>query len=314
MHCRSGQAGIVYRGRVEEALRWERRPTDLRAPVLVAAFRGWNDAGEAASFAIGYLQATLDATAFASVPPEDFFDFQSHRPRIHIEDGSLNGPIEWPRVEIFETKPAPERHLILVNGIEPSMRWPTLCNAILDMATELGVELVVTLGALLADVPHTRPVRISGLASPAALIEPLGLRRPDYQGPTGIVAVLHAMAAERGLPSASLWAAVPHYVGAAPSPNAALALLRAAQQLAGLTVDMADLERAVGQFEEQVDDAVQRNPQAANLVGELERLYDSEADLSFGPIPSGDDIAAEFERYLREQSGPERDEPPTPGG
>ena len=304
----------MYRGRVEEVLRWERRPTDLRAPVLVAAFRGWNDAGEAASFAIGYLQATLDATAFASVPPEDFFDFQSHRPRIHIEDGSLNGPIEWPRVEIFEAKPAPERHLILVNGIEPSMRWPTLCNAILDMATELGVELVVTLGALLADVPHTRPVRISGLSSPAKLIEPLGLRRPDYQGPTGIVAVLHAMAAERGLPSASLWAAVPHYVGAAPSPNAALALLRAAQELAGLTVDMADLERAVGQFEEQVDDAVQRNPQAANLVGELERLYDNEADLSFGPIPSGDAIAAEFERFLREQSGPERDEPPAPGG
>ena len=279
--------------------------------MLVAAFRGWNDAGEAASFAVGYLQATLDATLVASVPAEEFFDFQSHRPRIHIENGSLTGPIEWPRVEVFETKPAPERHLILVNGIEPSMRWPSLCNAILDMATELGVELVVTVGALLADVPHTRPVRVSGLSSPSELIEQLELRRPDYQGPTGIVAVLHAMAAERGMPAASLWAAVPHYVGAAPSPNAALALLRAAQELAGFTVDTTELERAVGQFEEQVDDAVRRNPQASNLVGELERVYDSEADLSFGPIPSGDAIAAEFERYLRDQGGPETDEPPT---
>lgn len=295
-------------GRVE-ALRWDRRPTDLHAPVLIAAFRGWNDAGEAASFALGYLRTALDATPFATVPPEDFFDFQSHRPRIHIEDGSLKGPVEWPRIEMLTTAPAPERHLILVNGIEPSMRWPTLCNAILDMAVELGAELIVTLGALLADVPHTRPVRVSGLSAPPELIETLGLRRPDYQGPTGIVGVLHAMAVERGLRSASLWAAVPHYVGAAPSPNAALALLRAAQEVAGLTLDLADLERAVGNFEEQVDDAVQRNPQAANLVGELERAYDSEMDQPFGPIPSGDAIAAEFERYLREQSGPEREGP-----
>jgi proteasome assembly chaperone (PAC2) family protein len=294
----------MYRGHVE-ALRWDRRPTDLRAPVLVAAFRGWNDAGEAASFAVGYLQTTLNGTTFATVPPEDFFDFQSHRPRIHIENGSLQEPIEWPRIELMTTEPASERHLILVNGIEPSMRWPTLCNAILDMATELGAELVITLGALLADVPHTRPVRISGLSSPADIIEPLGIRRPDYQGPTGIVGVLHAMAAERGMRSASLWAAVPHYVGAAPSPNAALALLRAAQSVAGLTIDLSDLERAVGNFEEQVDEAVQRNPQAANLVGELERAYDNEMDQPFGPIPSGDAIAAEFERFLRERGDDE---------
>lgn len=304
---------MVYLGRVE-ALRWERRPTDLRAPVLLAAFRGWNDAGEAASFAIGYLQTTLEATTFATVPPEDFFDFQSHRPRIHIEDGSLRGPVEWPRIEILTTKPAPERHLILVNGVEPSMRWPTLCNAILDMATDLGVELVVTLGALLADVPHTRPVRVSGLGAPTELIETLGLRRPDYQGPTGIVGVLHAMAAERGMRSASLWAAVPHYVGAAPSPKAALALLRAAQEVAGLTIDLADLERAVGHFEEQVDEAVQRNPQAASMVGELERAYDNELDQPFGPIPSGDAIAAEFERFLRERGDTDREDPSAKDG
>lgn len=276
--------------------------------MLVAAFRGWNDAGEAASFALGYLQATLDGSPFATVPPEDFFDFQSHRPRIHIEDGALQGPIEWPKIDLLTTNAAPDRNLILLSGIEPSMRWPSFCAAILDAAVELGVELVVTLGALLADVPHTRPVRVSGLSEPAALIEPLHLRRPDYQGPTGIVAVLHAAAVERGIPAASLWAAVPHYVGAAPSPNAALALLRAMQQVAGLTVDMTDLERAVDNFEEQVDEAVKRNPQAANLVGELERAYDSEADLPFGAIPSGDAIAAEFERFLREQGGSERPE------
>lgn len=281
--------------------------------MLVAAFRGWNDAGEAASFSLGYLQSTFDGSPFATVPPDDFFDFQSHRPRIHIEDGALQGPIEWPRIELLTTNPAPDRNLILVNGIEPSMRWPSLCGAILDAAAALGVELVVTLGALLADVPHTRPVRVSGLSEPAALIEPLNLRRPDYQGPTGIVAVLHAAAVERGIPSASLWAAVPHYVGAAPSPNAALALLRALQEVATLTIDLTDLERAVDSFEEQVDDAVSRNPQASKLVGELERAYDSEADLPFGAIPSGDAIAAEFERFLREQSDPEQPEGGAPG-
>lgn len=170
--------------------------------------------------------------------------------------------------------------------------------------------MVVTLGALLADVPHTRPVRVSGLAAPAKLIDPLGLRRPDYQGPTGIVGVLHATAAERGMRSASLWAAVPHYVGAAPSPTAALALLRAAGQITGVGVDLTELERAVAQFEEQVDDAVDRNPQATNLVSELERAYDREEDMSFGPLPSGDAIAAEFEQFLRERNAPPEGETP----
>jgi proteasome assembly chaperone (PAC2) family protein len=291
-----------------ESLLWDHRPEGLRSPVLVAAFRGWNDAGEAASFALGYLQSSLSATRFARVDPEQFFDFQSHRPRIHIQGGSLQEPVTWPAVELLASAPAPERHLILVNGSEPSMRWPTLCRAILDVATDLGAQTVVTLGALLADVPHSRPVRVSGLAHPPELIEPLGLRRPDYRGPTGIVGVLHAEAAQRGLTTASLWAAVPHYVGAAPSPTAALALLRALRGVvADVDVDLGDLERAVGTFEEQVDEAVRRNPQAANLVNELESVYDREEDQSFGPLPSGDAIAAEFERFLREQN-----EPPDP--
>ena len=292
-----------------DALTWERRPADLRAPVLVASFRGWNDAGEAASFAVGYLKSSLDGVRFATVPPEDFFDFQSHRPRIQIDSGGLAAPIQWPEIEVLTTRAAPDRNLILVNGIEPSMRWPTLCTALLDMASELGVERVVTLGALLADVPHTRPVRISGLAQPPELIEPLGVRRPDYHGPTGIIGVLHAAAVERGIAAASLWAAVPHYVGAAPSPNAALALLRGVQQAADVSIDLAELEASVSHFEAQVDEAVQRNPQAANLVAELEQAYDREDDVTFGPLPSGDAIAAEFERFLREQGESERDAP-----
>ena len=288
-----------------ESLRWERRPTALRSPVLVAAFRGWNDAGEAATFAVGYLQAALKAERFATVDPEEFFDFQSHRPRIHIENGDLKSPIGWPQIEVLETTAETERQLILVNGIEPSMRWPSFTRAILDLAAELKVELVVTFGALLADVPHTRPVRISGLSAPADLLEPLSLRRPDYEGPTGIVGTMHAAAAERGVRSASLWAAVPHYVGAAPSPNAALALLRAAQTLTGITIDLSDLEQAVTHFEEQVGDAVRRNPQAASLVADLERAYDREEDQFFDPLPSGDAIAAEFERFLRERGAAE---------
>ncbi len=290
-----------------ESLRWERRPTELRSPVLVAAFKGWNDAGEAATFAVGYLQAALKAERFATVDPEEFFDFQSHRPRIHIANGDVQDPIDWPQIELLETTAENERQLILVNGIEPSMRWPTLTRGILDLAAELKVELVMTFGALLADVPHTRPVRISGLSAPPALLEPLNLRRPDYEGPTGIVGTLHAAAVDRGFPSASLWAAVPHYVGAAPSPNAALALLRATQTLTGIGVSLADLEQAVTHFEEQVDDAVKRNPQAANLVADLERAYDREEDQSFGPLPSGDAIAAEFERFLRERGAAEGD-------
>jgi predicted ATP-grasp superfamily ATP-dependent carboligase len=288
-----------------ESLRWERRPAELRSPVLVAAFRGWNDAGEAATFAVGYLQAALKAERFATVDPEEFFDFQSHRPRIHIENGGLKEPIRWPEIEVLETTADTERQLILVNGIEPSMRWPTFTRGILDLAAELKVELVVTFGALLADVPHTRPVRISGLSAPDDLLTPLSLRRPDYEGPTGIVGTFHAAAVERGFRAASLWAAVPHYVGAAPCPNAALALLRATQALTGVTVSLADLEQAVTQFEEQIDDAVRRNPQAANLVADLERAYDREEDQLFGPLPTGDAIAAEFERFLRERGGAE---------
>jgi proteasome assembly chaperone (PAC2) family protein len=293
---------ILYRDCVD-LISWERRPEPLASPALVAAFKGWNDAGEAATFAAGYLQTTLNAQRFATVNAEIFFDFQSHRPRITIDDGVLTEPIRWPSIELFTTDAAPTRQLIVVQGIEPSMRWPTLTNAILDIAHDLGVRQIVTLGAFLADVPHTRPVRVSGMSHPAELVAPLGVRRPDYSGPTGIVGTFHSTAIDRGFEAVSLWAAVPHYVGAAPSPNAALALLTALARTIEITVDLTDMERAVGHFEGQVNEAVMRNAQASELVTQLEQSFDSEEDLPFGPLPSGDAIAAEFERFLKERSG-----------
>ncbi len=287
---------------VVDFITWERHPVNLASPVLIAAFKGWNDAGEAASFATGYLRSVFNADRIATVDPETFFDFQSHRPRISIEDGVLNRPIEWPTLDVFAAHAGPERDLIIIHGIEPSMRWPTLTNGLLGVARELGVTQVVTLGAFLADVPHTRPVRVSGMSHPADFIAELGVRRPDYTGPTGMVGTFHAAAIEHGFPAASLWAAVPHYVGAAPSPNASLALLSSLGSTLRLPIDFTELEQTIHQFEEQVNEAVASNPQASALVAQLEQSFDREEELPFGPLPTGDAIAADFERYLREHA------------
>lgn len=286
-----------------DVFRWEARPTGLREPVLIGAFKGWNDAGEAASFATSYLGSALGATRFASVDPEGFFDFQSHRPRAVITDGTLEGHFTLPNVELYSAAPAEGRSVILVTGSEPSMRWPTLCRAALATAVDLGVREVITLGSLIADVPHTRPVRISHMASPRDMTDSLGTRRPDYQGPTGIVTMLHQTAVDQNLRAASIWAAVPHYVGAAPAPNATLALLRAIGAVTGLQVDLTDLETAVAAFESEVDEAVKGNSQATNLVSELEQAYDRDLQPPGEDLPTGDAIAAEFERYLRDRAG-----------
>lgn len=281
-----------------DVFRWEARPPGLHDPVLIASFKGWNDAGEAASFATSYLASAFDARRFASVDPEGFFDFQSHRPRISVTDGVIDGPITLPGIELAYANPPEGRSLVIMAGSEPSMRWPTLCRAALDIAVELGVRDVVTLGALIADVPHTRPIRLTHMSVPTELTEPLGPRRPDYQGPTGIVAMLHAAAADRGLRSASLWAAVPHYIGAAPAPSATLALLQAFSTVTGRTVDLGELSGAVAEFEREVSEAVNASSQASTMVAELERAFDEQTDQD--DVPSGDAIAAEFERFLRE--------------
>jgi predicted ATP-grasp superfamily ATP-dependent carboligase len=287
-----------------QPLIWDRRPDGLRAPALVCAFRGWNDAGDAASAAVSFLGSSLEAERFAQIDPEEFYDFQSTRPRIKLVEGRTR-EISWPSVEIFEARvPRAPRDLVLIQGSEPSMHWRAFSSLIIDLAEALGVQLMVTLGALLADVPHSHPVSITGLASDPSLIERLGLQSGSYEGPTGIVGVLHAACAQSGLPSASLWASVPHYVAAAPNPKAALALVRKLETLVGVSVDASDLENAAADYERQVGLAVQSDPDIQAFVERLERAAESEAEpLSADDLPSGDILAREFQRFLR-QRGP----------
>jgi proteasome assembly chaperone (PAC2) family protein len=287
-----------------QPLIWESRPDGLRAPALVCAFTGWNDAGDAASAALSFVGTSLGATRFAQIDPEEFFDFQATRPRIRLTEGRTR-EITWPAVEIYEARiPRAPRDLILLQGPEPSMRWRTFCRLIVDLAEALGTQMVVTLGALLADVPHSRPVNVTGLASDDSLVERLGLSSASYEGPTGIVGVLHSACAEAGMPSASLWASVPHYVAAAPNPKAALAIVRRLEGLVGVSVDAGELETAAADYERQVSLAVQSDPDVQAFVERLEQAAEEEGpDLDPSDLPSGDVIAREFQRFLR-QRGP----------
>ncbi len=284
-----------------QPLRWERRPDGLRAPALVCAFKGWNDAGEAATSALTFMGASLDASRFALIDPEEFVDFQSTRPSVRLVDG-LSRKIEWPEFEFYEARvPRAPRDLILLSGPEPAMRWRTFCEKVIELAEAIGVQMVVTLGALLADVPHSRPISITGMASDEHLIERLGLQPPSYEGPTGIVGVLHAACADAGVPSASLWAAVPHYVAVAPNPKGALALLRRLERLVGVTVDAEELETAAVDYDRQVSRAVELDPEVQAFVERLERAADEEESEDPGPLPSGDVLAREFQRFLRQR-------------
>jgi predicted ATP-grasp superfamily ATP-dependent carboligase len=289
-----------------QPLRWERRPDGLRAPALVAAFKGWNDAGDAASSAVGFVGGALGAERFATIDPESFFDFQNTRPMVRLVDG-VQREISWPEVEIYEARAAgAPRDLVLVSGSEPSYRWRGFCDTIVDLAEALGVQSVVTLGALLADVPHSRPVHITGLASDEALVERVGLNRSNYEGPTGITGVLHTACAERGIPSVSLWAAVPHYVAVVPNPKGALALVRKLEGVVGVAVDALELEQAASEYETQVTRAVASDPDVQAFVERLERAAtESGEDLDPDSLPSGDVLAREFQRFLRQRgSGP----------
>jgi predicted ATP-grasp superfamily ATP-dependent carboligase len=293
-----------------QPLIWESRPDGLRAPALVCAFTGWNDAGDAASAALQFVGSSLGATRFAQIDPEEFFDFQATRPKIRLTEGRTR-EITWPAIEIFEARvPRAPRDLILLQGSEPSMRWRTFSRLIVDLAEALGTQMVVTLGALLADVPHSRPVHITGLASDDTLVSRLGLTSASYEGPTGIVGVLHSACAQAGMPSASLWASVPHYVAAAPNPKAALALVRKLEGLVGVSVDAAELEAAAGDYERQVSLAVQSDPDVQAFVERLERAAeeeDPEMRPQDVPSDSGDVIAREFQRFLRQRGPGEQD-------
>ena len=283
-------------------LRWERRPDGLRAPALVCAFKGWNDAGESASSALTFLGASLEASRFATIDPEEFLDFQATRPTVRLVDG-LSRTIEWPEWEVYEARvPRAPRDLVLLAGPEPSMRWRTFAATVVELAEALGVQLVVQLGALLADVPHSRPVGVTGLASDAGLVERLDLQPPTYEGPTGIVGVLHAACADAGMPSASLWAAVPHYVAVVPNPKGALAILRRLETLVGVTVDASALEEAAVDYDRQVSRAVEMDPDVQAFVERLERAADAEEPQPDPDrLPSGDVLAREFQRFLRQR-------------
>jgi predicted ATP-grasp superfamily ATP-dependent carboligase len=268
---------------------------------MVCAFQGWNDAGDAASNAVSFLASALEARSFARIDSEEFYDFQANRPSIHFDDQQAR-EIVWPTVEIFEAQaPRAPRDLVLVQGVEPSMRWRAFSTNLVDLAEALGVQLVVSLGALLGDVPHTRPVSLSGLASDAALLERVGIQPSNYEGPTGIIGVLHTACARAGLPSASLWASVPHYVAAAANPKAALALLRRVEVLIGVSVDVSDLEVAAADYERQVGLAVRSDPDIQAFVERLEQAADSEEQSTPEDLPSGDIIASEFQRFLRQR-------------
>ena len=286
---------------------WESRPDGLRAPALVCAFSGWNDAGEAASSALTFMGSQLGATRFAQLDPEEFFDFQATRPTIRLVEGRTRS-VEWPEVEVWAAHaPRAPRDLVLVSGPEPSMRWRSFCDGILELAEALGVQLTVTLGALLADVAHTRPVPLVGLASDAALVERHGLSPTSYEGPTGITGVLYTAFQDAGLPSASLWASVPHYVAAAPNPKASLALVRKLEGLVGVNVDAGELESAAADYERRVTAAVAGDDDVRQFVERLEQAADAEAPSAEQQnVPSGDVLAREFQRFLSQR--PPRDD------
>jgi len=272
---------------------------ELRRPVLIAAFRGWNDGGQGASLGGAYLAKQWDATRFAEIDPEGFYDFQATRPQVSLVDG-VTRRLDWPENAFYYASiPGSDRDAVILLGVEPNLRWKTFTNLVLDLSRELGVEMLVTLGSLLADVPHTRPAPVTGAATDPALVSELGLEPSRYEGPTGIVGVVHDGCRDADIPSVSLWAAVPHYVSLAPSPRAALALVRRLGELLHIDIELDELEHASEEYSEQVSEAVSTDAETASYVEELERRVDMLEAAE--ELPSGESLAAELTRYLRER-------------
>jgi proteasome assembly chaperone (PAC2) family protein len=283
-----------------DSLTWEGDLPHLRSPFMVCAFRGWNDAAAAASTALTSIANALDADLIARVDPEEFFDFQSTRPTISMDEGQTRR-IDWPENNLYAVSvPAADRDLVLLDGTEPNLRWRTFSETIATAADALGIEMIVTLGALIAEVSHTLPVPITGLASSTELVEELELERSNYEGPTGIVGVVHDLFRQNDIPSASLWAAVPHYVAAVPNPKAALALLRRLEGLTGIAVEASELEEETADYEEQIGRAVAANPEIEELVNRIEA---EQSDLLSGEteLPNADSLAREFQQFLRQR-------------
>jgi proteasome assembly chaperone (PAC2) family protein len=272
---------------------------EMERPVLVTAFKGWNDAGEAASTAAEFVKAAWDAEPFARIDPEEFFDFQVSRPQVKLVDGVAR-VIEWPECEFSHAR-VEGRDIVLFTGIEPNVRWRTFGTAIVDLGRSLEAERLVTLGAFLADVPHTRPVPVVGSASSPEEAERLGLSMSRYEGPTGIVGVVHDLSIRGGLPSVSFWAAVPHYVPAGMNPRATLSLVERLSEFLEVPVDTASLGPAISTWEHQITELVEENESLTDYVRRLEEAAGQQPPLP--NITSGDSLAAEVEEFLREHGG-----------
>ena len=276
----------------------------LRDPVMIAAFEGWNDAGEAATAVLEHLSRVWGAEPFAALDPEEYYDFQVNRPSVGIDDQDRRR-ITWPTTRLLAAHvPAIGRDVVIVDGIEPSMRWRSYTIELLECAERLGVTTLVTVGALLADVPHTRPIPVTATSEDPSMRGRLGVEQSRYEGPTGIVGVLADAAAQADLPGASLWAAVPHYAGGGPSPKATLALLRRIEELLDITIPLADLPDLAQAWERGVDELAESDSEVGDYVRALEEAKDT-TEL---PEATGEAIALEFERYLRRRD----DEPPPP--
>ncbi|MDQ6947864.1 MAG: PAC2 family protein [Actinomycetota bacterium] len=271
---------------------------------MIAAFEGWSDAGDAASLAVRYLCESWPVRRFATIDPEEFFDFTSTRPQVRLGDGGTTRHIDWPETLLLGGPiPGAGRDVIIVRGVEPQLRWRAFCQSVLGIANELGVQMVFTLGALLADVPHTRPVPIAGAAYDPSLAAHFGLELSRYEGETGIVGVLHDACARAGLPSVGLWASVPHYVHQVSSPKAALALVERAAAMVGTRLDPVELRAAGDVYVRQVDERVADDDDAAAYVAQLEEAADRQA----AEVPKADftlrsagSLVAEAERFLRD--------------
>jgi hypothetical protein len=293
-----------------------RTPPPLRRPVLIAAFEGWNDAGESASSAVRALAEQLHGTAFAAIEPEEFFDFQLVRPTVRI--GESGRTIDWPTnrfswAELPGRDGQQGRHLILLEGTEPSLRWRTFTDGVVALARQLQVDLAITLGALQVDMPHTRPVRVSGTASGQELAQRHGLRPSTYEGPTGITGVLHQRLAEAGMDAVSLWAGIPHYLAGTPYLAGALVLARRALALVGTESSasapsvhpwpelLENLEHDATTQRADIEELIAEDEDLAAYVTELEERAAEEEEPLEGPLASGEELAAEFERYLRDR-------------
>lgn len=283
-----------------ENLRWDHRP-DLRAPVMIAAFEGWSDAGDAASDAVSWLAGAWAAEPFAAIDPEDFYSFTDTRPRVSIDEGGIR-KLDWP-ANVFSaaTVPGTERDVVFLQGIEPNTKWRTYASIVEEVVTGTGTTQMLSIGSFLTDVPHTAPVRVTGTSTDPALIEQHNLLPARYQGPTGIISVLAERLSDHGVPWMSLWATVPHYVGQTASPKAALALVERVADLLGVSLDTGSLERAAEEYVRQITEVVESDEDVAAYVRRLEEAHDR--NLMAEIRPDGEALAAEIQKFLRERPG-----------